>query len=182
MAKKRKNDEVEEMNLKPAMNLILILIPLLLTSMEAVKIAVVNVATPNIGPSSQVSPPPDTPEDKPLKLTIALTDRGITVFARDQVIENKDDPLGPTIPKIDGQEEDADGKMVNAKVYNYNRLVEIISDIKDANPTEENIIISAEPNIKFNFIMQVMDTTREKKDGDKTRKLFPNVVLSAGVA
>ena len=182
MAKRRKNDEVEEMNLKPAMNLIIILIPLLLTSMEAVKIAVVNVATPNIGPSSQVSPPPDNPEDKPLKLTIALTDRGITVFARDQVIENKDDPLGPTIPKIDGQEEDADGKMVNARVYNYNRLVEIISDIKDANPTEENIIISAEPNIKFNYIMKVMDTTREKKDGDKKRKLFPNVVLSAGVA
>lgn len=182
MAKKRRKDEAQEINMQAAMNLILILIPLLLTSMESVKIAVVNVATPNIGPSSQVSPPTDTPEDKPLKLTIALTDRGITVFARDQVIENKDDPLGPTIPKIDGQEEDADGKMVNARVYNYNRLVEIISDIKDANPTEENIIISAEPNIKFNFIMKVMDTTREKKDGDKNRKLFPNVVLSAGVA
>lgn len=182
MAIKRKKDVPQEINMKAAMNLILILIPLLLTSMEAVKIAVVNVATPNIGPSSQVSPPPDTPEDKPLKLTIALTDRGITVFARDQVIENKDDPLGPTIPKIDGQEEDADGKVVNARVYNYNKLVEIISDIKDANPTEENIIISAEPNIKFNYIMQVMDTTREKKDGDKKRKLFPNVVLSAGVA
>ena len=182
MAKRRKKDVPQEINMKAAMNLILILIPLLLTSMAAVKIAVVNVATPNIGPSSQVSPPPDTPEDKPLKLTIALTDRGITVFARDQVIENKDDPLGPTIPKIDGQEEDVAGKMVNTRVYNYNKLVEIISDIKDANPTEENIIISAEPNIKFNFIMQVMDTTREKKDGDKTRKLFPNVVLSAGVA
>lgn len=182
MAKRRKkSDEIEEINLKPAMNLILILIPLLLTSMEAVKIAVVNVATPNIGPAS-VAPPTNNNEDKPLKLTIALTDRGITVFARDQVIENKDDPLGPTIPKIDGQEEDANGKMVNARVYNYTRLVEIISDIKDANPTEENIIISAEPNIKYHYIMQVMDTTREKKDGDKKRKLFPNVVLSAGVA
>jgi len=181
--KKRKTgSDFEEINLKPAMNLILILIPLLLTSMEAVKIAVVNVATPNIGPSSQVTPPTDNPEDKPLKLTIALTDRGITVFARDQVIENKDDPLGPTIPKIDGQEEDENGKMVNARVYNYSKLVEIISDIKDANPTEENIIISAEPNIKYESIMNVMDTTREKKDGEKKRKLFPNVVLSAGVA
>ncbi|HPY14126.1 MAG TPA: biopolymer transporter ExbD [bacterium] len=180
--KKRVSTVMEELNMKPAMNLILILIPLLLSSMESVKIAVVNVATPQIGPSSVANPPSDTPEDKPLKLTIALTDRGITVFAREQVVENKDDPLGPTILKKDGEEEDATGKMVNAKVYDLDKLVEIVSDIKDANPAEENIIITAEPNIKFKYIMKIMDATRETKVGDKTKKLFPNVVLSAGIA
>jgi biopolymer transport protein ExbD len=180
--KKRLSSKMEELNMKPAMNLILILIPLLLTSMESVKIAVVNVATPQIGPSSVESPPTDRPEDKPLKLTVALTDRGITVFAREQVIENKDDPLGPTILKKDGEEEDSTGKMVNAKVYDIDALVEIISDIKDANPAEENIIITAEPNIKYKYIMQIMDATREMKIGDKNKKLFPNVVLSAGIA
>ncbi|HQJ60094.1 MAG TPA: biopolymer transporter ExbD [bacterium] len=173
---------MEEINMRPAMNLILILIPLLLTSMESAKIAVINVATPQIGPSSVATPPTDTPEDKPLKLTVALTDRGITVFAREQVIENKDDPLGPTILKKDGEEEDASGKKVNAKVYDLEKLVEIIQDIKDANPAEENIIITAEPNIKFKYIMEIMDATRETKVGEKLKKLFPNVVLSAGIA
>ncbi len=180
--KKRASTIMEEINMRPAMNLILILIPLLLTSMESAKIAVINVATPQIGPSSVATPPTDTPEDKPLKLTVALTDRGITVFAREQVIENKDDPLGPTILKKDGEEEDASGKKVNAKVYDLEKLVEIIQDIKDANPAEENIIITAEPNIKFKYIMEIMDATRETKVGEKLKKLFPNVVLSAGIA
>jgi len=180
--KKRKVEPMQEINMKPAMNLILILIPLLLTSMEAVKIAVINVATPQIGPSSEASPPDQRPEDRPLKLTIALTNRGITVFARDQVVENANDPLGPTIPKIEGQEQDADGNMQNAMVYDLSKLTEMLSDFKEANPAEENIIITAEPNIKFKYIVEIMDSSRDMKEGDRTKRLFPNVVLSAGVA
>lgn len=182
MAKKRRKEAVQELNMKPAMNLILILIPLLLSSMEAVKIAVINVATPQIGPASVAQKPQDTPDEKPLKLTLALTDRGITVFAKDQVIENADDPLGPTIPKIDGEEEDANGKMVEARVYDYGKLKTILVDIKAKHQAEENVIISAEPNIKYEYIIKIMDISREAEDGKKKKKLFPNVVLSAGVA
>ena len=186
MAKKRKKEALQELNMKPAMNLILILIPLLLSSMEAVKIAVVNVATPQIGPASVVPKTETPPDEKPLKLTLALTDRGITVFARDQVIENADDPLGPTIPKIDGQEEVVDGKgvktMVDARVYNYDKLKEILVDIKSQHQAEENVIISAEPNIKYEYILHIMDIARDMEDGKKKKKMFPNVVLSAGVA
>jgi len=166
------------------MNLILILIPLLLTAMETIKMATINVATPQIGPSEVNTPPEDRPEDKPLKLTVALTDRGITVFARDQVIENKDDPLGPTIPKIDGEEESLTetGKMIPGRVYDYNKLAEMLADIKAANPAEENIIITAESNIKYHYIIKIMDAARDKKEGDKRKVLFPNVVLSAGIA
>jgi len=166
------------------MNLILILIPLLLTAMETIKMTTINVATPQIGPSIEAQQPDQNPDDKPLKLTIALTDRGITLFARDQVIENKDDPLGPTLPKIDGEEESLSetGKMTPGKVYDYKKLAEILADIKSANPAEENIIITAESNIKYQYIIKIMDAAREKKDGEKKTMLFPNVVLSAGVA
>lgn len=184
MAKKKRRgvSAMQEINMKPAMNLILILIPLLLTSMEAVRIAVINVSTPQIGPASEATPPDTRPEDRPLKLTIALTNRGITVFARDQVVENSDDPLGPTLPKIEGQEEDADGNMVNAMVYDIDKLREMLVDFKEANPAEENIIIAAEPNIKFKDIVTIMDVSREMEDGERRRSLFPQVVLSAGVA
>jgi biopolymer transport protein ExbD len=182
MVRKRKQEfEDDDLNLTPAMNLILILIPLLLTAMETMKLAVINVATPQIGPSSEVTPPDQAPDEKPLKLTIALTDRGLHIYARDQVIENKDDPLGPTIPKKDG-EEVIDGKPVPGKVYDYQKLSEMLSDIKDENPTEENIIISAESHIKYKYIIKIMDASRETKDGEKKKNLFPNVVLSAGVA
>ncbi len=184
MAKKRKQEKVDEdLNLTPAMNLILIIIPLLLTAMETMKMAVINVATPQIGPSSEVTPPDQKPDEVPLKLTIALTDRGIHLYARDQVIENKDDPLGPTIPKIDGEEESSlDGKKTPGKVYDYEKLNNMLADIKEAHPTEENIIISAESHIKYRYIIKIMDAARDKKDGEQKKALFPNVVLSAGVA
>jgi len=182
MPKKRPPDEMPELNLKPAMNMILILIPLLLFAMETVKIVMINVATPQIGPSSTSSAPEEKPDEVPLKLTIALTDRGITVFAKNQVVENKDDPLGPTFPKIDGEEKDAQGRVVASKVYDYEALTQKLADIKEAHPTEENVIISSEPTIKYRYIIKLMDAARDKKDGDKIKTLFPNVVLSAGVA
>jgi biopolymer transport protein ExbD len=179
--RRKKNEQIDELNLKPAMNLILILIPLLLSAMEAVKIAVINVATPQIGPSSTASAPDQKPEEKPLKLTIALTDRGITIFAKDSVIENKDDPLGPTLPKIDGEESEG-GKLVKTKVYDFDGLQKILKDIKNENPTEENVIIQGEATTKYKYIINVMDAAREVKEGDKHKPLFPNVILSAGVA
>jgi hypothetical protein len=170
-------------DLKPAMNLILILIPLLLSSMEAVKIAVINVASPQIGPASNVSNPEDKPDEKPLKLTIALTDRGITVFARGQVIENKDDPLGPTLPKIDGEVDAGDGKTkVPGKVYDFAGLQKILSDIKMENQAEENVIIQGEATTKYKYIIEVMDASREMIDGEKKTPLFPIVILSGGLA
>ncbi len=183
MARKRTMDSgVAEANLKPAMNMILILIPLLLLSMESVRIGVINVATPQIGPSDVQSQPQDKMTEKPLKLTIALTDRGITIFAKDSVIENKDDPLGPTLPKIDGEDKNEKGDVVGNKVYDWNALTEKLTEIKDAHPTEENIIISAEPTIKYRTIIKAMDASRDTKENGKIKKLFPNVILSAGVA
>jgi biopolymer transport protein ExbD len=75
-----------------------------------------------------------------------------------------------------------DGKPVPGKVYDNEKLTQMLSDIKDENPTEENIIISAESHIKYRYIIQIMDASRETKVGDKKKALFPNVVLSAGVA
>jgi len=184
MPRERSQEAPEGINLKPAMNLILIIIPLLLTSMETLKIAVINVATPQIGPALTAQAPDQKPEEQPLKLTVALTDKGITVFAKGSVIENKDDPLGPTIPKIDGDDEDPTDptKKVPGKVHDYAKLQELLSDLKNENPNEENVTIQAEANTKYRYIIRVMDATREKKEGDKKKALFPNVVLSAGLA
>jgi len=180
MAKKRRDtEEMPELNLKPAMNMILILIPLLLLAMESVKISVINVATPKIGPSPNTPKQENTPDEVPLKLTLALTDRGITVFAKGQTIENANDHLAPTFPKIDGEGEDA-GK----KVYDWVGLSKKLADLKEKYSTERNVTISAEPNIKYKTIIKAMDVSRQRKgdDGKEFIEMFPDVVLSAGVA
>ncbi len=182
MPRKRREEEPRGIDLKPAMNLILIIIPMLLMTQEQVKVATINVATPQIGPSDVANPPDQKPDEVPLKLTIALTDKGLTVFARGSVIENKDDPLGPTIPKIDGDEEDASGKKVPGKIHDYKKLQELLADLKNQHPTEEAVTIQAEANTKYKYIIEVMDASREQKDGDKKKNLFPQVVLSAGLA
>jgi len=186
MSRKRRisSESVPELNLKPAMNLILILIPLLLFAMQTVKIVMINVATPQIGPSSEQKSPEEKPDEKPLKLTIALTDRGITIFARDSVVENKDDPLGPTLPKVDGEDKDSKGNVISNKVYDWKGLSEKLADIKEQHPAEEKVILAPEPTTKYRHIIRAMDATRAiKKDGaEKSDPLFPQIILSAGVA
>lgn len=177
--KRRRMEQVEnDLNLTPAMNLILILIPLLLLAMETMKIAVINVSTPQIGPIDETVPPDSTPPDhKPLKLTAAITDQGVILYAREQVMVNQNDPLGPTIPKIDGTEAGFPGQ----KVYDWKKLGTMLADIKSANPGESSIIISAEPHLKYREIIKVMDIAREAIENGKKRTLFPDAILSAGV-
>jgi biopolymer transport protein ExbD len=177
--KRRRAEPTEnDLNLTPAMNLILILIPLLLLAMETMKIAVINVSTPQIG-GPDVDVPPDNapPDQQPLKLTAAITDQGIILYAREKVMVNDKDPLGATIPKIDGTEAGFPGQ----KVYDWKKLGTMLADIKSANPGESSIIISAEPHLKYREIIKVMDIARETTENGKKRELFPDAILSAGV-
>jgi len=176
--RRRETETVPELNLKPAMNMILILIPLLLLTMEAIKISTINVAVPSY--SGQDKNPPVTKPDE-LKLTIALTDRGITLFAKGAVLENKNDPGGPTIPKIESSNT-VFGAVTKAKVYDWQKLTEKLHEIKKANPAEDSVIITAEPTVKYRDIIKAMDSSREKNIKGKIEQLFPKVSISSGIA
>jgi hypothetical protein len=51
-------------------------------------------------------------------------------------------------------------------------------EIKEAFPEESRLIITAEPEIPYEYLIGVMDSARETKEH---RELFPDVVLSAGI-
>jgi len=174
MARKRKrktkfDEGSHDLNLVPMMNLVLLLIPTILITASFVEITVINVAAPQIGGGAPTEQ--EKPEKPPLNLTIVLTDQGFTIAGSGGVLGQAEaDPnaaKGPTIPKT------GDGK------YDWEGLTRKLVEIKDAFPEETKVIINAEPDIKYEFLVGTMDAARETKD---RRELFPDVVLSAGIS
>ena len=158
-------ERLEDLNLIPIMNLIVILIPALLLTAAFVQIAVINVSAPQIGSGVAQAPPKD--KTKQLNLTIAVTDKGFTLAGVGAVLGggDKGQADGPTIPKK------GDG------TYDYDGLTKKLAQIKDSFPDETKVIINAEPAIQYDVIVKVMDASREANG----RTLFPDVILSAGI-
>ncbi len=76
--RRTQDTEPPELNLLPFMNLMTLLIPFLLVSIQFVTLAVIDSSLPAIGqpnPSDQQ----DEDEDPPLNLTVGITDEGFTV-------------------------------------------------------------------------------------------------------
>jgi biopolymer transport protein ExbD len=197
-------DENMELDLTPMMNLIAILIPVLLVSTAFVELAVINVAAPAIGSSSDDKKPEDTPEKPPLNLTITITDQGYTLAGSGGVLGEPSSEKGPTIPVIEKSvscgpyvgtwpppraknrslprcENDNDTRTY--WVYDNERLAKKLVEVKDAFPEERRVIIASEPEINYEAITDLMDASRNIKDaGGETRILFDEVVLSPGVS
>ena len=90
----------KEVDLVPFMNLLAILIPALMVSTEYIKIAMIAVSSPRIGPASQTKQ--EQPEKPPLNLTVAISSLGFYIASSDNVLSGAEDQAaqtGPTIPK-----------------------------------------------------------------------------------
>jgi biopolymer transport protein ExbD len=168
----RRGDEMAEANITPMMNLMVVLIPLLLTSAEFVRLGVIELNLPPtaLGPEGEVLAELPQEEVKKLDLTVTITDRGffisssMAVLAGDQVGE-------PSISLINGE-------------YDYNALSVKLLELKGKAsefPDSEHIIIMAEPEIDYQTIISTMDATRSYHVGDRAFVLFPEVSLSAGI-
>ena len=83
---------------------------------------------------------------------------------------NPDPQRPPTVPLKDGK-------------YDYPALTEQLSKIKDQFPKETQVILSADPGVLYDTLVQTMDACRDmvvkKPDGSMERKpLFFDVSLS----
>jgi len=183
MAVKRKGIEgAEELNLVPIMNLVTILIPFLLMAAEFVTLAVIDSTLPAIGPPPPVEEQPDKP---PLNLSLAITNKGVTVLGADAVlhpegaapvVEGEERP--PTVPCKSG------GYCMSLDDYNWEELTRTLALIKDEYPDDENVILVPDSRVKYEIIVKSMDASREDKsnrgpDG-VARTLFPFVVIAGG--
>lgn len=90
MANKLKKKEwvVEEMDLKPFMNLMVVLIPLLLASAEFAKIATIEMQLPVNRGSQTNAKQQDKPEEEPnlLLLTCVVSDSALTIMAKNGIL------------------------------------------------------------------------------------------------
>ena len=201
-------DEEMELNLTPMMNLIAILIPALLVSTVFVEIAVINVSAPPIGTAPDQPPPKEKPDKPPLNLTVTITDKGYTVAGSGGVLgaeaPKKGEAKGPTFPviqkKVSCQRFIGTWPPPRAKnrsqpkcessdeertfwVYDQAAMQKKLVELKEAFPEEKRMIIAAEEDIEFEAITDMMDTGRDiKPEGEETRELFPEVVLSPGLS
>ena len=168
----RIEESIEEINIMPLMNIIMLLIPFLIMSTEFIKIGVINVAAPKIGGASSSSEPQKKDDKPPLNLTVSVTEKGFTILTRGKKI-----PEGCDLKAEATEEKLPTVKKIGDK-YNLPVLKSCLEKIKELFPDERRIIIMGDPDMKYEVIVEVMDNSREIKP---EKDLFPEVVLSAGV-
>ena len=191
MARRSRSDdsEMEEPNLVPFMNMVVVLIPMLLLSVVFLKVGVINITSPklSVGPPSETKP---KKKKEPLNLTVAVDDKGFRIGATGAILPpQKGCPEGgPTIclaeDSIDVKkkvkkarsafEEGSKAakkrgmKMINeaASAFNWMELYNQLMKIKKKYPDETVVKISGNPDIPYDFIVTAMDVSRYKLEED----------------
>ncbi len=160
----------EQLSLLPVMNLVSILIPMLLMSAQVVHLAVIDSTLPGIEEES------DEPVEPGLKLSLLITDQGITVAGSEALLPNSEGE-GPTLPC-------SGDPCAGPESYDYYALTELLGQVKDEHPDEATVILVPESRVPYEVIVGVMDAAREDPETigpDGTpRPLFPNVVVAGG--
>ena len=170
---RRSSDPEEiEVNLTPVMNLMVVLIPLLLTSAQFIKIGVIDLnLPPAVGAVSSAAEAPKETEKK-LDLAITITDEGFFISSSLAILKG-DNEKSPSIPKSETGE------------YNFEELSDKLFEIKKKALGKfsdiEKIVIQAEPEINYQVLVSSMDAARNIRVEDKVFELFPDVSLAAGV-
>ena len=129
MANKLKKKEfvVEEMDLKPFMNLMVVLIPLLLASAEFAKMATIEMQLPTARGSQTNAQQQDKPEEEPnlLLLTCIVSDSALTIMAKSGILPSiyyKE--FHNYVSKIDGEQlrVEYDHTKLNRETMKYTAL------------------------------------------------------------
>ena len=154
----RKKGVEADLNLTPVMNLFMVLIPFLLLTAVFARTAIIEIHLPQEG---QVQEPAKKDKKKPEVLTISLTKKGF-VFSG----------LGKKIKRINKK----DGE------YDFELLTKKLLGLKKKYPEREEVILLFHPDMKYELVVRMMDTTRETvvtSNGiSEKKKLYP--VLSVG--
>jgi len=165
--------EVLHTDITPMMNLMVVLIPLLLTSAEFVRLGVIELNLPPAAKGPVTNTTDKIPQEavKKLDLAVTITDKGFYISSSLAVLSGKNKGE-PSIVLKDGKY-DFDG--LTKKLY------EIKQKAKNKFPDTDRIIIMAEPSIDYQTLVSTMDASRAIKINGEYQDLFPDVSLSAGI-
>lgn len=148
----------QELDTTPFMNLMAVLTPFLLATAVFTRLAVLPIYLPTPSDDPVELNQQKDAEEEELFLTISISDRGLIVANGNKILS--------FIPSTE-------------KGQDFKSLSEILVDIKDLYPDEENVIILSMAEIAYGTVVAVMDITRTTLEGDAAsrRPLFPNVSL-----
>lgn len=170
---RRNTDNLDmELDIRPVMNLMVVLIPLLIVSAEWVKLSVLEINIPpskNVGGGGGGESQDNKEKQKLLGLKIAVSHDGITIGNAATILANEEGTSeGPTIPK------NPDG------TYNYELLKTKLIDIKKkivgkGYVDEDRAVITASADIEYQVIIDVMDHIQTYEDNNNILPLFPQI-------
>ncbi len=170
----REEEHQGELNIVPYLDVVVNLVMFMLLSMTGlITLGVLNVSAPKIG--GEAAAGAGAADQPKLLLTVAIGRQGFFIAGAGGVLgkepEKPDATRPPTIPLR------ADGK------YDYAALGEQMKKIKEQFPNETAVILSADPEVVYDVLIQTMDACREATvttaDGKSERKpLFFDVSLS----
>jgi biopolymer transport protein ExbD len=167
----KEEEESGELNIVPYLDILMNLIIFMLLSMTGLAtFGILNVNAPNYGAGASANP--DQPQKPPLLLTVAISKKGYYIAATGGVLPGAEGtqtgPVGegaPTIAKTASGDPD------------YAALTAKMKEVKTAYPDESKVIIAAEPDVQYEWLVQTMDAVRETQPDHKL--LFPDVTLGA---
>ena len=170
-SERRKGVSLEmELDIKPVMNLMVVLIPLLLAGVEMVKLSIVEIDLPptQSGGAGADQEKPEQEREQRLGLTIAITQDGFTLTSPSGIMSGEEGE-GPTIPLNEEQE------------FDYDRLVEKLTEIKKLIldkkfKDKDSAIITAATDIEYQVIIFVLDALQSYIDDEgNIQPLFPQI-------
>ncbi|KAA3611273.1 MAG: hypothetical protein D8M58_14990 [Calditrichaeota bacterium] len=167
---RQNSDELDmDLDIRPVMNLMVVLIPLLLQGAEWVKLGAIEINAP---PTKSVGNNPGEQQDKKeeekkIGLKLAITQAGISI-ANAQVILPSESGEGPTVPVL------PDGS------YDYEtlktKLIEVKKAIAGKGYRDENrAVITAGNSVEYQNLVNVIDNIQTYDDEGTEKALFPEI-------
>lgn len=160
-----------DLDIRPVMNLMVVLIPLLLQGAEWVKLGAIEInAPPSKGGGDSSGEQKDKKEEeKVIGLKLAVTADGITIANAAALLASDEGEEGPTVPV--NAEGDYDYDLLRTK------LIDIKSKISGKGYKDENrVVITASREIEYKYIVQLIDNIQTYEDDEGNQKaLFPEV-------
>jgi biopolymer transport protein ExbD len=149
---RRRHKDAPELDMTTFMNLMVVLVPFLLITAVFSRITIAELDLP-----SAQSAAPSTPT---FRVEVVVREAGLEIMNGTQVIA--------AIPKA------GDG-------YDLSKLSEYLVQIKREYPQKDDASVLLEPDIPYDYLIQVMDTVRSvetHEDGQTTRAdLFPAISI-----
>ena len=164
ISKKRRNSEEDtELNMIPIMNIFLVIIPFLLTSVSFFHIKAINTSVPVMANSTESSA-----KQEKIKLTV--------------IVEMRPAELRMSVTSNELAPEDFEEfkRVIKAEASGSYPLMELNSfllSLKNNYPASDTLILVPDDTVVYETIIQAMDAARTANDNP----LFPNVVLSGSL-